>query len=597
MRNFRANTSAPRLLYELAASHRLAMVVALLITFLAVLAELLPFWLLYQAISTLVLTPHRFVETLPFLAAWLAAALLLKYLFYGSAYLISHHVAYAIMATARNTLVANLVTAPLPWLHGQGSGALKQSVIQDVERLEGFLAHHTIEITAAILAPLCVTALLFWLDWRLALAVLAIGPVALFVAMLGMRGVGNDHDQFSLATANLNNVVVEYLRNMPVLKVFCRSASHFQLLQSRLQAYYQLTTAITRRTVPVWSLFTSVLGAHMLLVLPLGAWLCARGEVSSADVALALMLGAAIFKPLLKVSRFFMEIPPILAGLRRMAPILALPVPPPMASRSVTFSEPPLVELRVVDMQYGGHPVLAGVSLCLRPRSLNVLVGPSGAGKSTIAHIMAGLLMPCAGGVFINARPMSQLSDSDRARLVGMATQEVFLFSGTIRENLCLARPDASEAELDKALRVAQAEALVCGLPEGLDTQVAELGTRLSGGEGQRIALARVLLADTPILLLDEATAFADSLTQRAFFRDLRQAYPGKTFVIVAHRLAGIECADQILVIEEGRLTASGRHNQLMQRSGYYQSMMRCEASCSDWTLTSERGDLTTSQG
>lgn len=259
MRDLRTNTSALRLLYELAASHRLAMVVALLITFLAVLAELLPFWLLYQAISTLVLTPHRFVETLPFLAAWLAAALLLKYLFYGSAYLISHHVAYAIMATARNTLVANLVTAPLPWLHGQGSGALKQSVIQDVERLEGFLAHHTIEITAAILAPLCVTALLFWLDWRLALAVLAIGPVALFVAMLGMRGVGNDHDQFSLATANLNNVVVEYLRNMPVLKVFCRSASHFQLLQSRLQAYYQLTTAITRRTVPVWSLFTSPL--------------------------------------------------------------------------------------------------------------------------------------------------------------------------------------------------------------------------------------------------------------------------------------------------------------------------------------------------
>lgn len=581
------SADAPRLLFELTAGRRLAMGAALLLTLLAVLAELAPFWLLYRAIDTLLLAPQAFESELPRLAAWLAAALLLKYLGYGAAYLISHHAAYAIMADTRARLVGKLATAPLPWLHAQGSGALKQSVIQDVERLEAVLAHHTVEIAAAVLAPLCVAALLLWVDWRLALAVLAVGPVALLAVAPGMRGAGGDHDRFDRATANLNNVIVEYLRNMPVMKVFCRSASSFRLLQTRLDEYGQLVETITRRTVPVWSLFTSVLGSHMLLVLPLGAWLHSRGELQAADVALALMLGAGIFRPMLKVSRFFMEIPPILAALRRMAPILAQPGAA-VGARLATTGEPPELELRGVGVRYRDRAVLSELSLRLRPGSFNVLVGPSGAGKSTIARVLSGLLVPQAGGAFVNGQPIAELSDGDRARLVGMVTQEVFLFSGSIRDNLCLARPNAGADEIGKALRVAQAEALVRELPDGLDTQVEELGVRLSGGERQRIAVARALLADTPVLVLDEATAFADSLTQRAFFRALLEECPGKTLVVVAHRLAGIERADRIMVIERGRLADSGSHAQLMRRNEYYRSMLRCEDECADWALSGE---------
>ncbi|WP_418648687.1 ABC transporter ATP-binding protein [Thauera butanivorans] len=578
-----------RLLRLLTAGRRARLFAALPVTLVAVLAELAPFWLLYRAIETLIAAPQALAAMLYELAAWLAAALLLKYLAYGGAYVLSHHAAYDIMAAIRCRLVAHLARAPLHWLHERGAGALKQSVIQDVERMEAFLAHHTVEIAAAVMAPLCVAALLFWVDWRLALAVLSVGPLALACSWGFMRGAGRDHDQFSRATAELNNATVEYVRNMPVMKVFCRAAADFRLLQRRLEDYYRLAERITRRTVPGWSLFTSVLGAHLLLLLPLGAWLHGRGEVTAAQVAVAVVLGAGVFRPLLKVSRFSMEMPEIFAGLRRMAPILRLAEMPRLPAATATG--PLQVALSGVDFRYRGRPILADVSLTLAPGSFNVLVGPSGSGKSTLAQIVAGVLAPQAGQATLNGRPAAALADDERARLVAFATQDVFLFSGSVRDNLCLARPQAGEDEIRRAVRVAQAEAFILGLPAGLDTRVNELGARLSGGERQRLAVARALLADTPLLVLDEATAFADSMTQRAFFEALRATYADKTVLVVAHRLYGIERADQVLILEAGRLTGRGTHDSLLRESAYYRAMWRCEALGVAWTLARPAAD------
>lgn len=590
-----AHASTWQLLCLLTAGRRLRLFAALPLTLVAVLAELLPFWLLYRAIETLLDAPSALAAALPGLALWLAAALLLKYLAYGGAYLLSHHATYDIMAAIRRRLVAQLALAPLHWLHEQGAGALKQAVIQDVERMEAFLAHHTVEIAAAVLAPVCVAALLCWVDVRLALAVLLIGPLALVCAWSFMRGAGHDHDRFARATAELNNATVEYVRNMPVMKVFCRGTDDFHLLRRRLDDYYRLAESITRRTVPGWSLFTSVLGAHLLLLLPLGAWLQARGEVGAAQVAVAVILGAGVFRPLLKVSRFFMEMPEILAGVRRLAPILALSDTPRLADacRDAAAAGHPAVgqaavtvTLSSVDFDHRQRPVLNGISLTLAPGTFNVLVGPSGSGKSTLAKIVAGLLAPLHGQACLNGRPAAALTDVERARLVAFVTQEVFLFSGSVRDNLCLARPHARPEEIRRALRVAQAEALVAGLPAGDATQVAELGARLSGGERQRLAVARALLADTPLLVLDEATAFADSMTQRAFFEALRADYPHKTVLVVAHRLYGIERADQVLVLEAGVLTGQGTHASLMHDSAYYRAVWRSEQEGAAWALS-----------
>lgn len=576
-------TSALRMLLELSAGHRLTMAVALVVTLVAVLAELTPFAVLFIAVEAILATPQDFAAELAALAPWLLGGIMLKYTAYGIAYLISHHTAYAIMASTRSRLAAHLDDAPLHWIHAQGSGALKQSVIQDVERMEAFIAHHTVEVAAAVLAPLSVTIALLWVDVRLALAALAVGPLALLASACAMRGAGKNQDRFNQASASLDNVTVEYLRNMPVLKVFCRSASGFRLLRRRLRTYYRLADRITRNTVPGWALFTSILSAHLLLLLPLGAWLHARGEIGIAQVVVAVLLGAGIFRPLLKVSRFIMDMPPILAGLRRMAPILAL-------NRSRGQAHLPAaaavrIELDQVCFCYGERQVLTGVSLSLAPGAFNVLLGPSGSGKSTVAQLVAGLLTPTSGSVTANGQAIADLDDEERARCISLATQDVFLFSGTVRDNLALARPQASETEIRRAVRVAQAEAMIQALPAGYDTSLDELGARLSGGERQRLAVARALLADAAVLVLDESTAFADSLTQRAFFQALLAEYPHKTLLVVAHRLYGIEQADQILVLEAGRLRLHGRHDQLMDESGYYRSLWAYEESAEHWSL------------
>ncbi|MBQ1784516.1 MAG: ABC transporter ATP-binding protein [Gammaproteobacteria bacterium] len=556
---------------------------ALIATLIAVVAELAPFAVLFFAIEAVLETPQASTNVLVALAPWLFGGIALKYMAYGMAYLISHHAAYSIMMSTRNRLVARLDDAPLHWIHAQGAGALKQSVIQDVERMEAFIAHHTVELAAALMAPLCVTLALLWIDWRLALAALAIGPMALLASAIAMRGVGQNQDRFNHETASLNNVTVEYLRNMPVLKVFCRSASGFRLLRQRLRAYYRLTEQITRNTVPGWALFTSVLGSHLLLLLPLGAWLHTHGEIGIAEVVVAVLLGAGIFRPLLKVGRFLMEMPPIVAGIKRMAPLLAL-------SRSkgqarLAADDAIRIELDQVRFRYGDGEVLAGISLCLEPATFNVLLGPSGSGKSTIAQLVAGLLTPTSGAVTANGVSIADLDDQERARCIALATQEVFLFSGTVRDNLLLACPEASAQEIQRAVRVAQVEMTIQALPLGYDTPLNELGARLSGGERQRLAVARALLADPAVLVLDESTAFADSLTQRAFFQALLTEYPHTTLLVVAHRLYGIEQADQILVLEAGALQKRGRHDHLMAESDYYRSLWEYEELSERWSL------------
>jgi len=572
-----------RLLLDLAAGCRLRMVCALLVTVIAALAELLPFVVLFRAAQYLLTESQSFTTALPTLAIWLLAAIVLKYVAYGVAYSISHHAAYAIMANTRQRLVAQLARAPLPWVHAQGTGALKQSVLDDVERMEAFLAHHLVEVAAAGLTPVFAAVVLLWVDWRLALAVMAVGPVAWVTAKLALRGADTHHDTFNASSAAVNNVTVEFLRNMPVLKLFCRSAAHFSLLQQRLDAHCQLAQAITRKTVPGWALFTSVLGAHLLFLLPLGAWLYAHDDINAAQVVAAVLLGAGIFRPLLKVSRFFMDIPPILAGLRRMVPLLAWP-PAPEPRHDVEQTIAPQVVFDQVSFHHRERRVLDDVSFDLAPGTFTVLLGPSGSGKSTIAQLVAGLLSPGSGAVTVGGLTTSGLPDAQRARLVALATQEVFLFSGSIRDNLMLARPDASVQDVERAVRTAQAQALIESLPAGEDTEVNELGARLSGGERQRLAVARALLADTPILILDEATAFADSLTQRAFLAALRREYANKTVLVIAHRLYGIEQADQILILEQGRLHLRGTHDQLMQHSEY-RALWQMAELAQDWSL------------
>jgi ATP-binding cassette subfamily B protein IrtA len=563
---------------------RLALAIVLAVA--AASAELWPYWLLGTAAGVAVASPGAGAELFR-LAGWLALALLFKYLLYSAAYYCSHVSAFQVLLDTRRQLVRQLASAPLRWLNQAGSGELKRLVLQDVDRLEQFIAHHTVELAAALASPVLVAGLLLAIDWRLALAALATVPFALLLQAMMMRGFGVHMAQYGTALDELHGATIEYVRSMPVMKAYRQDATSFQRMRDSLHAYQALMSRITRQTVPAWSVFMVLLSANIATLLPAGLWLYQAAHVTLAQLVLALVLGSGMLKPLFKVIKLSTELREVQASLQRMA---SLPAPAPAAQQApACLPDLPDVRFEHVFFAYANAPVLHDVSLHLPAGSLTALVGPSGAGKSTVAALLAGLLQADAGRIRIGGVALDALDEGARTALIALATQDAFLFRGSLLDNLRLGRPDASDAQVRQALRVAQADGCIDALPAGWHTHVEERGVRLSGGERQRIAIARALLADTPILLLDEATAFADSRTERRFYQALRAAYPHKTVLVIAHRLSSIAGAAQILVMDQGRLVARGAHADLLRRCPLYHDLWQRQFDSEQWHITEKK--------
>lgn len=583
-----ATRASMRDLIGLISAEKGRLLFSLSITVFAALFELLPYLLLYESLQVAMSGKNVSAQFLQ-LAAWMAVVLVSKYLLYSVAYYLSHQAAFKLLSQIRQGLARRLVWSPLLWLHQFTSGELKKILMQDVELMEQFIAHHLVEMMAAIVSPLLVTLLLFWLDWRLALAALSVVPLALLAQRLFMRGMDEHFAEFEQANSNLNGAIVEYVRNVAVMKAFQQDSLSFQRLHTSLDHHSDLIRKVTYQTVPGWSVFAVLLSANVFFVLPVGMYLYAEGTLPLSDLVLALVLGSGMLKPLFKVVRFATEIQEILIGVQRILPFLQWPKPQP---KSASELKPPItVYFDQVSFSFSETPLLHELTLQLPAACTTALIGPSGAGKSTLAQLLAGIISPSQGRVCLNKTSLAELDDSQRSALVTLASQEAFLFRGSLLENLRLGRPQATIDDIDKALSVAQAQEFVERLPEGLETIVGERGTQLSGGERQRIAIARALLASTPVLILDEATAFADVLTESAFHRALRESYPAKTLLLITHRLQAIEQADIIVVMERGQLVDSGAHHELLERCALYQRLWRRQRDGERWVLGESSAD------
>lgn len=549
------------------------------LTALAVLLELLPYYLLWRAASSL----HP-AQELVTLAGLMLAALAGKYALLCLAGYFSHLAAFRVLYQTRLRLATALARMPLSRLAGRSSASLRNIILNDVERLESFIAHHSVDMVSALISPLVAALFLFWLDWRMALAALATVPLALLAQKIFSRGMQARTEAYHHASSQLDSALVEYVRGIPVMKAFQQSAQAFRLLNQRLDAYHQLVAAFTRRAVPAWSVFVVLLNANLFILLPLGIWLVSRGSLGVSQLVLALMLGSGLLKPLLRLTFLGTLLREIFAGIGRIMPLLnsdtRQPEAPPPAGH----------DLRVESLtfHYDGAPLLNDLHLHLPAGGFYALVGPSGAGKSTLAWLLAGLSQPASGRVTLGGSDLSTFSDAQRARLLAVVSQEVFLFKGTLADNLRLGNPTATEDQLWHALRLAQAETWVSALPAGLATPVGERGVTLSGGEQQRIAIARALLAETPVLILDEATAFADALTEAAFYAALREARPTMTVLSIAHRLYAVQHADQILLMVQGQIAAQGTHAELLAGNPHYGAMWQSQFALAQWHIRSQ---------
>ena len=544
-----------------------------------------PFWLI-SLIAVELLSAQPDMAAVWQLAWWTLGLLALRWVLMAASHVLAHTGAFAIQQRLRLAMARRLGEVPLSFFAARGSGSLRRTLTDDVSGLEGFFAHLLPDAVAAATVPLAALALLFAADWRLALAALSPLPLALFAQWWWMRGMGKRMGEWSNLQKRIANQVGEYVRGVHVVKSFGLAARSFGELAAAVGGAVAWVEGYAKARAGGWVLFTGLLSANLIAVAPLGAWLHARGSLDLATYVLFLLVAPAVLAPLLRLTFALGEQFQRAEAMGRINEVLQAQ---PLAEPEPAGAGVPegALDIACADLhhRYGERLALDGVTFQARAGQLTALVGPSGSGKSTLAKLAARLYEFESGSLRIGGVDVREWPLDALLARVGIVFQEVFLFHGTVRENLRMARPDASDGQVEAAARAACAHEFIVALPQGYDTPLGERGARLSGGERQRLSIARALLKDAPILLLDEATASVDAENEALIQQALDALCRGRTVLMIGHRLHTVMRADHIVVMDSGRVAGQGTHDALLRDCPTYQCLWRDHEQARDWSL------------
>ena len=538
---------------------------------LAALAGIVPYWVIYSAVVEL-MAANPDTTYLWLLTGTALGAVLVRFLTAGLANWIAHLAAFEIQYGIRIALAEHLAHIPLGHATARRSGELKKIMADDVERLELFLAHAVPDLAAALVTFFSLLGWMLWVDWRMALAVYALVLPAFAAISFALNGSSSHMAEYKATQGGMNAAIVELVRGMAVVKTFNRDEEELRGTESMIRRYVAVVRRYSLDFLPFGTAFYVLLGANLLLVLPIGGWLWTAGSLTASNFMFFLIVGLGALAPISSLLFLFANLAQIASGGRLVTEILEesrLAV----ADRSDAVPADATVRFQDVSFRYEGDWVLRNVAFAAPPGTLTALVGPSGAGKSTIAALIGRFWDPQEGRIEIGGVPITALASDELSAQVSMVLQETFLFDESIADNLRVGRRDASREALERAARMACIHDTICALPQGYDTLVGEQGVRLSGGERQRLAIARAILADAPIVVLDEATAFVDPDNELALQQAISELVSGRTVIMIAHRLSTIAGADSILVVDEGRIVERGTHASLLEEAGLYAAL------------------------
>lgn len=556
---------------------------ASLFAVLSGLASLLPFYCLYR-IAELLSAATPDLDAVQDWVLYAIFAVLLRWTLMSISHCLAHLGAFDVICRLRLRLLDALANAPLSRNSGRNSADLRKVVMDDVGSLEGMLAHTLPDAAAAIFVPLFTFAYLLSANWLLALAALAPLPIAVVIQILMLRGGRAQINDWNAMQTRMSTRLLEYLRVMPMIRSFGLDARSFGQLADTVNAIVTWVDRHSGRMSIGWAWFVVLLSANLILVAPLGAWLHARGEVSASTVVLFLLIAPLMLQPLMRLTFALGEQQRRNAALARISALLentdmavAEYAPPPLDS-------PHTLELRNVCFTRDARTVLDNVTFTAVAGQTTAIVGASGAGKTTLLRLIACLDEISDGDILLAGRELRDWPLSTLLERLGVVPQEVFLFRGSIRDNLLLACPSATEDQLCEAAKLAQAHAFIERLPEGYDTLLGERGAQLSGGERQRLTLARAILRKPCLLLLDEATAHADNDNANLIHQALLGSEDGCTVVMTTHRLRTAQQADHIIVLDAGCVVGQGHHDHLLAECHVYQKLWQDQQSTMSWT-------------
>ena len=489
--------------------------------------------------------------------------------------IISHRCAFITLNSIRKALTDKLSRVPMGTVLDQPSGTFKTLIVDTVEKLELPLAHMVPELTANTLIPVLMLAYLFVLDWRLALISLITIPVGICCYMGMMKDYGPRYARVLDASKNMDAAIVEYIGGIEVIKGFNQSTASYGRYVDAVRENEDAKVTWFRQTNPFYVAGVTIMPSCLIGVLPLGSLLYLSGDISASALITCIILALGLVKPLMQALRYTDSLAMVDSTVAEVSTLLDAPemkrpsTPVEIPDYRITFDK--------VSFGYGKEEVLHGISLAIEPHVMTALVGPSGSGKSTVARLIASFWEADGGSVGIGGIDVKNIPLEQVMRSISYVTQDNYLFDLSIRENIRMGKPDASDAEVEEAAQRASCHEFICALPAGYDTCVGSAGARLSGGERQRIAIARAVLKDAPIVILDEATAFTDPENEAAIQASISGLVAGKTLIIIAHHLSTIVGADKIVVMDHGRVSAEGTHHGLLESSPLYRSLWNAQ--------------------
>lgn len=497
----------------------------------------------------------------------------------------SHLAAFELEVILRTTVTDHLAKVPLGYVITAGSGAIKKIVQDDVKALHAFVADSTPLIGRAYTTPIVSLIALLIADWRLGLVTLAVLPVGMIFIQLALRDYAEKRAEYDRANEQINGVVIEFVQGMQVVRTFDDGSSSFARFQRSLDQF--------THTIREWNKATSTSGRlgsllfeplpTLILVSAVGAWLVMQGTLELPRLLVFWLLAPRLcgaFKPIFTLSYFINQAN---AAAKRISAVLAEPpLPQPLHPKHPHDAS---IQVREVNFAYGNRTALQGINLEIPVGSVTALVGPSGAGKTTLARLIPRFWDVSGGTIAIGGVDVRDMDSNTLMSWVSFVFQDTFLLYDTIRNNIKLGRPDATDAEVEAAARAAQSHDFIQALPNGYDTIAGERGARLSGGQKQRITIARAILQNNPILVFDEATAFADPENEALIQQAIASLTTGKTLIIVAHRLPTIVSADQIVVLDQGRVVEYGHHDELVGADRLYAKLWKRYEEAQNWQL------------
>lgn len=509
---------------------------------------------------------------------------LLRTVLYNSALSISHKETYNILKTIRQMLLAKLPKLPLGTVMDTSSGKLKQTIVDQVDGMETTLAHLFPEMTANIAAPVLTIVYLFVLDWRLALLSLVVFPVAFFFMMTVMGGYGKDYAGAVQATNEMSSTLIEYINGIEVIKAFNQGEKSYARLTEKVRYNAQYYVNWMKKSQLGMAMAYGFFPAQMLTILPAGWLLWLHGSLSAETFLTVIILALGMAAPIVAAFNFVDTLAQVGTTVGQVDEILCAEEQE-HGSTPVTFAGHDIVLQNVSFGYHADKEILHDVSLTIPAGKMTALVGPSGSGKTTLCNLIARFWDVDSGSVKIGGVDVRDYTLESLMDQISMVFQNVYLFADTIENNIKFGCPEATHEQVVAAARKACCADFIEALPDGYDTVIGEGGASLSGGEKQRISIARAMLKDAPIVILDEATANVDPENEDRLQKAIEALTRDKTIILIAHRLKTVKNADQILVVDRGRIVQQGKHEQLMKQPGLYAEFVGGRRQAEGWKL------------